>query len=153
MTSEQRFDIPDQPENTCPMIDRVLKDIETVFKEMRHYKRCKDVEALHDIIDSIDSALFSTEGVVRDIRTNVENIRAWGQAWKNAAKELEAQVPKVVVPQDISVFDSGYGWWTRSWVCPSCRVRKAKGTAEKGQIPKGDPFCSCGVKLDWGGKS
>jgi hypothetical protein len=65
--------------------------------------------------------------------------------------ELESQMPKFVKPENISVYESGEGWWIRSWSCPSCKIRKSKGTEQRGKIPEGDKFCSCGAKLDWSG--
>jgi transposase len=71
---------------------------------------------------------------------------------KKRIAELEAQIPKTVVPRDIETYESGHGWWTRAWTCPSCGTRKHKGTDTQGQMPKNDAFCTCGAELNWEGK-
>jgi hypothetical protein len=120
-TSEDYFEIPHQPANTCPLIDRVISDIESVkicrdevdvelrtakndltkiIKDLRYSTASDDkdvskaIRELEQVLDSINQAEsadlylpFKKERNIvdqlEDIRSNCENIRNWGQEWKD----------------------------------------------------------------------
>ena len=87
-TSESVLGLPEQPPNTCPMIDKAQKIIAKLSTRIKGYKKVDDVEELlSDVEWDID---ISSD--LEDIRTNAENIRAWGQAWKDYAKSLQQEI-------------------------------------------------------------
>ncbi len=93
-TSEERHDIMAQPQDTCPMIDKVIGVIDEIEKEAnigRHDE--DDVDALTAKLSSIETSInFPFRDGVRErleeIRENASNIRAWGQEWKDLALQL-----------------------------------------------------------------
>jgi predicted RNase H-like nuclease (RuvC/YqgF family) len=114
----------------------------------------RDGDAVMDALDSLQCFVMNPPHCGRrTVEYEFEKFRAAviAERASNAAENtaLRAQVPTVVIPENISIYESGHGWWVRAWVCPSCKTRKAKGTEHKGVIPDGDKFCSCGAKLDW----
>jgi len=89
--SEKRYGISKQPEPTCPMIDKVIGEIEAIQKAIRGYEKA-DEEELRDMLSTVESNIGSLvgyykTGLMEDIRRNVDAIRNWGQEWKDLAKE------------------------------------------------------------------
>lgn len=107
-TSEQRYGLPKQPPDTCPMIDEVLKRVDDLRPDFegvdRYLKRCidrdrpEDNDTANDLIDDLVYRLeqadeardnLDTRPVHRkmeEVRANVIDIREWGQSWKELAK-------------------------------------------------------------------
>lgn len=94
MTSESERGLPAQPQDTCPMIDRVIDVLNDVIKSTRHHDRIDSAEDLHNIISDIRQDIDLDDGMEK-IRTNVCLIRDWGQGWKEHALELEAELHKI----------------------------------------------------------
>lgn len=95
MTNEQRFEIAPQPEATCPMIDAIIKKLNSVERSIRGFQNLDDVDELKEVIDSIHSDLFSWNDLESDlekIRNHVEKIRNWGEEWKQLAINLDEQM-------------------------------------------------------------
>ena len=94
MTSESERDLPAQPQDTCPMIDRVIDVLDDIIKSTRYYDRIDSVEDLQSIISDIRWDI-DLDGDMEKIRTNVCLIREWGQSWKEYALELESELHKL----------------------------------------------------------
>jgi len=95
MTNEQRFAIAPQPEATCPMIDAIIKKLNSAERSIRGFQKLDDVDELKEVIDSIHSDLFSWNDLESDlekIRKHVEKIRNWGEEWKQLAINLDEQM-------------------------------------------------------------
>lgn len=90
-TSESVFGLPEQPPNTCPMIDKAKKIIAKLSTRIKGYKKVDDVEELLDMLSDVEWDIDISSDL-EDIRTNAENIRAWGQAWKDYAKSLQQEI-------------------------------------------------------------
>lgn len=91
MSSETEHDIVKQPAPTCPMIDAVIKSLRDAERSMKGFERCDSPEQLRDMLDSVYRDLFhwdSAEDALEAIRKNAENIRAWGEEWKQYALKL-----------------------------------------------------------------
>jgi hypothetical protein len=91
-TSEELFDIPKQPDEQCPFIDEVIKGLTENSKNVKDvWQNLKDVPEAEDYISNLDWAEYNIrnlESNMEDIRTNATNVRAWGQEWKDFAKQL-----------------------------------------------------------------
>lgn len=85
MSSETTHNLPEQPGNTCPMIDDVISLGNCIFKTTRRYDRLDSVEELHKVISDVESDLFGLTSQMESIRGHVSSIRDWGQAWKELA--------------------------------------------------------------------
>jgi hypothetical protein len=90
-TSEELRGLPEQPQDTCPMIDKAQKIIAKLSSRVKGYKKVDDAEELREMLSDVDWDI-DISGDLEDIRQNTSNIRAWGQAWKDLAKELESQL-------------------------------------------------------------
>lgn len=108
MTSEQSFEIAQQPEATCPMIDAIIKKLNSVERQIKGFQRIDDADELKEIIDSIHSDLFcwnDLESDLEKVRKHVEKIRNWGEEWKRCAINLDEQMS---VSRHTSVNNLGY---------------------------------------------
>ena len=73
------YGISKEPENTCPMIDSVIKSINVALSDSAKYKKKDDIEVLQNILDDVEWNLNSLESDLEDIRSHVEKIREWGK--------------------------------------------------------------------------
>lgn len=90
-TSEELFGIVAQPENQCPTIDREIKDWNTARVDIKYY--CKDlngIEGAESIAKDIEWEVERLDlvGGFEEIRKKCEDIRTWGQEWKDLAQQL-----------------------------------------------------------------
>lgn len=89
-TSEEVHGIREQPAPTCPMLDSVIRDLQKAMQDLHRWERDKeDAEALANRCEYAEWHIGSIEEKLEKIRGHVEEIRAWGQEWKDLAKELE----------------------------------------------------------------
>ena len=89
-TSEEIFDIEKQPDNQCPLIDEVIKEIKDRCLDIKYSLRdLKDVEGTEEQCFEIESAIGDIDyldGNLEEIRENIIKLRTWGEAWKDLAK-------------------------------------------------------------------
>lgn len=90
-TSEELYGIVKQPAETCPMIDEALRELSEIARRIRGYEKADESE-LRDMLSDVETRIacldgWNRTGLLEDIRTNVTAIRAWGQEWKDYARE------------------------------------------------------------------
>lgn len=95
MTSEEQVSIATQPPETCPIINKCIKNIENCQGQLSGYEKM-ELEELRECLQFIEYELaelvgFREQGHLEDIRKNVVAIRAWGQEWKDLAKSEMAE--------------------------------------------------------------
>lgn len=90
-TSEELFDIKTQPNQQCPFINKMQANMKDGCNEIERY--CKDlrsIEGAESLASDIDSSLsyYMSDKVfeLEELRKEIENIRQWGQNWKDLAK-------------------------------------------------------------------
>ena len=95
MPSEAKFGISPQPPATCPLIDDAIKVIEKCLDLSRRPERStyeelvSEVEDIHNELVDLVSGRYWSCCTMEKIRENVENVRKWGQEWKDLAKSLD----------------------------------------------------------------
>lgn len=82
MTNEEYFEVSPQPKETCPIIDELIYDIDVILDTIKNYSKA-DEEELLNMVDTIDSYIWSFTDRLEEIRRNAELIRKWGQEWKD----------------------------------------------------------------------
>lgn len=91
-TSEELFAIPKQPDQQCPLINDIISDLNTEAANVKSvWQGLKDVEEAQYYISDLDWAEFNIRNLdskMEEVRTNIENIRSWGEEWKSLAMEL-----------------------------------------------------------------
>lgn len=97
-TSEVEHGVSEQPPETCPMIDEVLSIIEKCQDGLRGYERMEE-EEMRDALKDIEYALaeitgYRHNGPLEKVRQNAGAIRAWGQEWKDLAKDYHSRIPE-----------------------------------------------------------
>lgn len=104
LTSEQLFGITKQPEQQCPQIDEVIRGFKAMNQTVNG--RCKDLYSLDvDGVDSIARDIewdvdLDLEAQMEALRRQVEQLRSWGQGWKDTAKYVLEQHNKEYWPND-----------------------------------------------------
>ncbi len=91
-TSEDLFGISKQPKEQCPLIDKVLSELEAESKNIKYsWQNLKDIEEAEPYLSELDWAeynLRNMDGNLEELRTNITNLRTWGEEWKDLAKYL-----------------------------------------------------------------
>lgn len=91
MTNEEAFEVREQPAPTCPMIDSLIKRSNEIMKTIRGYNRANE-EELRLMVDDVDTSIRYFEDQLNEIRSHVEDIRSWGQDWKDVALDLSEKL-------------------------------------------------------------
>jgi len=91
MTNEEYFEVSEQPEPTCPMIDSLIKRANEIMKTIAGYDRMNEDELL-SAVDDVDTSIRYFEDQLNEIRSHVEDIRSWGQDWKDVALDLSEKL-------------------------------------------------------------
>ena len=91
-TSEGERGIAEQPGPTCPLIDKAIMSVRKSLGEMEGWqKHREEPETLCNMLDYAEWRLGSVEDELEDVRRHVEEVRAWGQEWKEYARRIEAE--------------------------------------------------------------
>jgi len=88
MTSEEKHGITKQPAESCPLVDEAVKTIKAAELELRGWEAME----LPDLKNATDYAVWRFDQLhdeLEKIRTANEEIRQWGQEWKDLAKSLD----------------------------------------------------------------
>lgn len=93
-TSEQLFDITEQPTQQCPNIDNMIRDLESTCKQIQSIandiKRTDNIDDIPSLAGDIDwySSDIDKSKELNELRKQIELIRGWGEEWKKLAKSL-----------------------------------------------------------------
>ena len=91
-TSEYLFGINEQPKEQCPLINEVISQLVDNSKEIKDvWQNLRDVEEAESYLSTLDWAEYNIrnlESNMEEIRVNIEKLRAWGEEWKDFAKQL-----------------------------------------------------------------
>ena len=86
MASEELYEITEQPSPTCPLIDESIRSVRKALEALKGWKKMEE-DDLRSACDYAEWYLSSAEGEIEVVRDHVEKVRAWGQEWKDLAKE------------------------------------------------------------------
>jgi hypothetical protein len=86
-TSEERYGIVAQPEPTCPTVDAVLVSIKDAESRLKRWDRM-DLDELRSAADYTEWYLDRARESLEEVREANQRLRAWGEEWKQKAKEL-----------------------------------------------------------------
>ena len=76
------------PENTCPLIDSVIKSVGEAVKSAEAMSKSDTIEEAKAYADEISSSLWFVEGHMEDIRSANKDLRRSGSEWYNKTKEM-----------------------------------------------------------------
>ena len=89
-TSEDLFGISKQPKDQCPLIDKVLSELQGESENIKYaWLNLQDVEQAEPYLSDLDWAIYNLrnmDGNLEELRTNITNLRTWGEEWKVLAK-------------------------------------------------------------------
>lgn len=85
-TTEELLNIELAPDYQCPKIDSLLRDVSAIESLTRH--RHESEEVLKEYLDDINFYISTFEDELESIRAAIEDIRRWGQEWKDKAKRM-----------------------------------------------------------------
>ena len=88
MTSEERLCIKKPPEFQCLNIDKYIKSANIIEKLSYSAGKTDDIDELHEYCSDINWEAVDIESQYEDLRGVIENLREWGNGWKELAKEL-----------------------------------------------------------------
>lgn len=85
-SSEELYNIPPQPQQTCPLIDEIIMGISDKLGDVAEIAR--NLEHGQEQLDLIEVSHYEDyREQLNELRKQVEDIREWGQRWKNIAKK------------------------------------------------------------------
>lgn len=104
--TEDFFGFPEEPGYTCPMLDKALNAAEnaesaakgaskeasraTLFHSACGEDDCQELEKalgeVEGLVDDAESCAAEVSEGIEEARTNAEELRDWGQTWKNQAE-------------------------------------------------------------------
>ena len=87
-TSEELLQFTKQPEETCPEINRAIVKIKDAQKEIKWTRNEYDIERLRSAITDIEWDIDGLENSFEYCRSQCQELRAWGQDWKDLCKKL-----------------------------------------------------------------
>lgn len=89
--SEEIFGLKEQPEDQCPTIDSIVRDINYAIKaseKAEYWLDRDDYDDTYNYISQTQQELYGLEDELEKLRECIIEIRAWGQEWKDFAKQL-----------------------------------------------------------------
>lgn len=89
-TSEEILEIMKQPEETCPMLENVIGELDSISRNLQQAKRYEDWDDVASAQSDIDYLADS----MNDISFHIADIRTWGQDWKDLAKRMFEALPE-----------------------------------------------------------
>jgi hypothetical protein len=103
-TSEEIHGITKQPKEQCPLIDDLIckvtdeaKNVGIVYRDLKDIPEAEENTSLNDL-DWADFNLRNLEAEIETIRTNIVELRNWGQEWKDFALTInEKHNPNQVI--------------------------------------------------------
>lgn len=139
-TSEERYDLPEQPPDTCPIVDdglRALKKLGYDGPDRSTRRRIDQIEdddaraIFYDVLDDIESDSSGKDDVeeaLEGCRKQAAALREWGQSWKDLAKKNLDKVECVCTPWDGVMLwwrEIGEARWHKTWVYQLSVPRRA----------------------------
>lgn len=100
-TTEELFNLPPQPSNQCPIIDKELDSLKNKLKDIdwdlidlmkENSDIDKEVQSIRNQVDE----LWCVNEAFEEIRGNCESIREWGEAWKDVCKYMFYKHPELI---------------------------------------------------------
>lgn len=87
---EWKCEVGHVPENTCPNIDRALKEIDDWRKQTIYLKRAyRNLDEAKDLLDELPDIDFSdTPGILEELRKDNDQLRKLGRFWYEKCQEL-----------------------------------------------------------------
>ncbi len=82
----------DIPENTCPLINTLIKSVNDIFRILKYGPNEDNPQSP---FDDIESELWSFEDELENIRKHNEQLRNLGEYWYQQYKGLEGQVQEL----------------------------------------------------------
>lgn len=94
-STEELFELSKQPELNCSYIDEQIKqlnvDIRYALSNVEYLDVDKEVK--RDLSSSIKD-FENYEDTMNELRNRIEEIRAWGNEWKDLAKSMFLDLPE-----------------------------------------------------------
>lgn len=88
MSSEDILGICNPPGYQCPIVDKAIAKIRDIHKASNMAGNCDEIKDIRDYLSDIDWLDGDIEDLLEQLRAACEDIRYWGQQWKDLAKGL-----------------------------------------------------------------
>jgi len=88
MASEERLGIATPPPFQCLHIDKYIKSAQTIVERLNQAKKTDDIDELHECCSDANWEAVDIEAQYEDLRGVIEELRNWGNGWKELAKAI-----------------------------------------------------------------
>ncbi len=102
MTSEEKLGFDSPIEHQCPKIDTLVKAAKEIESAINHALKCDDVDDMRLNVEDADWYAGDIESGFEELRDALDNVRQWGQQWKELAKELIEEYEPERLKKEIS---------------------------------------------------
>lgn len=102
-STEVALDINEPPEYQCKNIDYIIKDVDNIEKSITRGLGFDDYDSVYMYLEEADYSISSLSSDIEDLREVIESVRAWGNEWKDLAKNLINSLPEELVLQQLNI--------------------------------------------------
>lgn len=88
---EQAREMPRQPDLSCADIDAIIKVVNDATKDLVSWQKRVEDKDLESGLSDIEYELLCLEDKLEAVRKINEQLREWGQGWKEACLGHEAE--------------------------------------------------------------
>ena len=82
-------DVGEIPENTCPNIDKLISEHNTIIKELEYLeRRASKYDSAEELVKDFPSTWTEVESIAEQLRRDNEQLRSLGKFWYEAYKNL-----------------------------------------------------------------
>jgi len=91
------------PENTCPNIDKLISEHNTIVKELDYLeRRASKYDSAEEIVKDFPSTWTEVENIAEQLRRDNEQLRSLGEFWYEAYKNLITNLEQLKNLADLS---------------------------------------------------
>ena len=101
MTSEEILGFIKPVAHQCPNINKFIRQSDDIASSIRNALKSADFDVVKSHCEDADWNAGDISGYFEELRTALEITRAWGQQWKDLAKELIKKHEKDVLENSI----------------------------------------------------
>ena len=87
-TSEEILGFPKPPPHQCPKIDKFVAKAKSISRAIRKAEKCDEISEMKSFVSDAAWDTGDIEDNFEELRSALDELRCWGDEWKDLAKRL-----------------------------------------------------------------